>query len=167
MKEIELKLGYDHIDEIKELFMEYTNMLIDGDPKFKQYLEIQNYDDELLHLEKKYGLPKGRLYLLYYHHEVAGCIALRTIDDRSCELKRLYIKPKFRGLGLGKYLVETIIQDAKEIGYQSILLDTLPFLQEAISLYKKYRFYEIPSYNNSPMDTSIYMKLDLIKDIDR
>ena len=76
-------------------------------------------------------------------------------------MKRLFVKPEFRGLHLGNYLVEKVINDAKEIGYKFMLLDTLPFLKSAIHMYKKYGFYEIPSYNDSPMDNSIYMKLDL------
>ena len=76
-------------------------------------------------------------------------------------MKRLYVRLKFRGKQIGEKLIEKIIKDAKEIGYSSMLLDTLPFLKSAIRLYKKYGFYEILSYNNSPMETSIYMKLDL------
>ena len=76
-------------------------------------------------------------------------------------MKRLYVRPEFRGKRLGNILVEKIIADAKEIGYSYMLLDTLPFLQSAIRMYKKFGFYEIERYNDSPMDTSIYMKLDL------
>ena len=154
-------MAYDFPEEIKLLFSEYTDILIEGDPSFKEYLEIQNYDDELKHLEKKYGLPYGRLYLVYYNNEVAGCIGLKKIDKKNCEMKRLYVRPKFRGKQIGEQLIEKIIKAAKEIGYSYMLLDTLPFLKGAIYLYKKYGFYEIASYNNSPMDTSIYMKLDL------
>ena len=158
---IKILPAYDFPEEIKLLFSEYTDILIEGDPSFKEYLEIQNYDDELKHLEKKYGLPYGRLYLVYYNNEVAGCIGLKKIDEKNCEMKRLYVRPKFRGKQIGEQLIEKIIKDAKEIGYSYMLLDTLPFLKGAIYLYKKYGFYEIASYNNSPMDTSIYMKLDL------
>ena len=158
---IELKLAYNNQKEVGELFAEYTQILIDADPNFKKYLAIQNYDDELKHLEKKYGLPDGRLYIAYYNNKLAGCIGLRKIDDKNCEMKRLYVRPEFRGCHIGNYLVGKIIDDAKEIGYKYILLDTLPFLKGALHIYKKFGFYEIPSYNDSPMDTSIYMKLDL------
>ena len=158
---IKILPAYDFPEEIKLLFSEYTDILIEGDPSFKEYLEIQNYDDELKHLEKKYGLPYGRLYLVYYNNKVAGCIGLKKIDKKNCEMKRLYVRPKFRGKQIGEQLIEKIIKAAKEIGYSYMLLDTLPFLKGAIYLYKKYGFYEIASYNNSPMDTSIYMKLDL------
>ena len=76
-------------------------------------------------------------------------------------MKRLYVRPLFRGKHMGDYLVRKIIEDAKEIGYKHMLLDTLPFLKTAIHMYQKYGFYEIPCYNNSPMDTTIYMRLDL------
>ena len=136
-------------------------MLIAGDSSFQQYLEIQNYDKELLHLEEKYGFPDGRLYLAYEKGELAGCIGLRKMDSQNSEMKRLYVRPQFRGKHIGDQLIEKIIADAKEIGYSYMLLDTLPFLESAIYLYKKYGFYEIESYNDSPMSTSIYMKLEL------
>ncbi|MCI8327917.1 MAG: GNAT family N-acetyltransferase [Lachnospiraceae bacterium] len=136
-------------------------MLINGDRTFSEYLDLQNYEEELQHLEEKYGLPDGRLYLAYYANELAGCIGLRKIDDRNCEMKRLYVRPEFRGKHIGNVLADQIISDAKEIGYSHMLLDTLPFLKSALQLYKKYGFYEISSYNNSPMDASIYMQLDL------
>lgn len=161
--EIEIKLAYENNREIKELFLEYTEMLLKNDSDFAKYLELQNYDSELQHLSDKYGLPNGRLYIVKVENEFAGCIGLRKIDDENCEMKRLYVRPKFRGHKIANKLVEMIINDAKRIGYKSMLLDTLPFLERAIYLYKKFGFYEIESYNNSPMDTSIYMKLDLYR----
>ena len=157
----EIVPAFDRKNVIKELFTEYTQMLIDGDGRFKEYLDIQNYDDEVDHLEKKYGPPGGRLYLAYVDSQAAGCIGMRKLDEENCEMKRLYVKPEFRRNGLGKILVDKIISDAKEEGYQHILLDTLPFLESALKMYKAYGFYEIPCYNDSPMDTSIFLKLDL------
>jgi len=159
--DIEFKLAYNQPEEVSKLFSEYTEMLINGDPTFKKYLDIQNYDDELKHLELKYGLPNGRLYLAYYNKKLAGCIGLRKIDEENCEMKRLFVRPDFRGHHIGDYLVDKIINDAKDIGYKYMLLDTLPFLKGALHIYNKFGFYEISSYNDSPMDTSIYMKLDL------
>lgn len=159
----EIKLAYDNDREIKELFLEYTEMLVKNDSNFEKYLKLQNYDSELEHLSDKYGLSDGRLYIVKVENEVAGCIGLRKIDDENCEMKRLYVRPEFRGHKIANKLVETIIDDAKRIGYRSMLLDTLPFLEGAIHLYKKFGFYETQSYNNSPMDTSIYMKLDLCR----
>lgn len=153
--------AYDHPAEIRKLFSEYTEMLIKGDSSFKEYLDIQNYDEELEHLDEKYGLPDGRLYITYCDGEPAGCIGLRRIDERSCEMKRLYVRPKFRDKHIGFQLAKKIIDDAKQIGYSCMLLDTLPFLKDAVRMYKDFGFYEIPCYNDSPMDTSIYMKLEL------
>lgn len=158
---LELKLAYDEKDEIKKLFTEYTNMLIETNPQMAIYLEIQNYDDELLHLEKKYGIPDGRLYIAYIDEKPAGCVALRKLDDTKCELKRLFVIPEFRGQNLGHILIKQIIDDAKSIGYESLFLDTLPFLKSAIHLYKSFGFKETEPYNNSPVDTTIFMKLKL------
>lgn len=159
---VEIVPAYSLVEEVGILFTEYTNMLVEGDSSFKEYLKMQNYDQELKHLEMKYGLPDGRLYLAYCDNELAGCIGLRKIDEKNCEMKRLYVRPQFRGKHIGDILIKKIIDDAKEIGYSHMLLDTLPFLKSAIHLYKKWGFYEIESYNNSPMSTSIYMKLDLL-----
>ncbi|MCI8833766.1 MAG: GNAT family N-acetyltransferase [Ruminococcus sp.] len=158
---IELLPAYRYPKETGQLFSEYTDMLIQGDPTFKKYLEIQNYEEELKHLETKYGFPDGRLYLAYCEGKLAGCIGLKKIDAQSCEMKRLYVRSEFRGRQIGNVLVKQIIHDAKEIGYACMLLDTLPFLKSAVHLYKKFGFYEIPCYNSSPMEHSIFMKLDL------
>lgn len=158
---IEIVSGYMHTQEIHALFSEYTNMLIANDRSFQNYLDIQHYEEEIDHLEKIYGMPSGRLYLAYFHGEAAGCIGLKKIDKKNCEMKRLYVRPQFRGENIGKLLVQNIITDAKEIGYSYMLLDTLPFLENAIHMYRQFGFYNIDCYNNSPMSTSIYMRLDL------
>ena len=158
---IRLVNAYSYKDEVRELFSEYTAMLIEGDPQFKEYLSIQNFDRELEDLEYKYGLPYGRLYLVYCGESLAGCIGLRKISNDICEMKRLYVRPLFRKNGIGDFLVKRTIADAKEIGYKKMRLDTLPFLTSAEKLYRKNGFYDIPCYNNSPMHSSIYMQLDL------
>lgn len=153
--------AYDIPQEIGELFAEYTGMLLENAPDFRQYLELQNYDDELLHLEAKYGLPDGRLYLARWDGAAAGCIGLRRLDNMRCEMKRLYVRPAFRGLKTGRTLAEKLIADAREIGYSHMLLDTFPFLRSAVKMYHDLGFHEIPSYNNSPMDGLVYLQLDL------
>ena len=158
---IEILPAYELRDEIIPLFSEYTEYLIEGDAVFAEYLRQQKFDRELEDLTEKYGKPWGRLYLVRCDGEAAGCVALRKIDDVSCELKRLYIKPQFRGNGISKKLVQRIISDAKEIGYEYILLDTLPFLKSAIHLYRSVGFYEIEKFNDSPMQGSLYMRYDL------
>lgn len=136
-------------------------MLIAHDPAFQQYLSIQHYDDEIRNLESKYALPDGRLYLVYADTALAGYIGFRKIDKQSCEMKRLYVRPQFRGQHIGDQLIRQVIADAREIGYQFMLLDTLPFLKSALHLYRKYGFYEIAHYNDNPIDGSIYMRLNL------
>lgn len=159
--EIVLKPAYDRPDQVKELFSEYTKILVEHDRTFGEYLTLQNYEEELEHLEMKYGEPWGRLYLAYADGKTAGCIGLRKISEEACEMKRLYVRPRFRGEGIGEQLVTQVIRDGKSIGYRYMLLDTLPFLEGAVRMYQKHGFYEVESYNNSPMDTSIYMRLDL------
>lgn len=159
--DIKIVLAYMHTQEITALFSEYTNMLVANDRSFQNYLDLQRYDEEIQHLEEKYGMPSGRLYLAYCDGEAAGCIGLKNMDGKNCEMKRLYVRPQFRGKNIGKLLIQKIISDAKEIGYSYMLLDTLPFLEKAIHMYEKFGFYTIDCYNNSPMSTSIYMRLDL------
>ena len=159
--ELTIVPAYDAPEEIRVLFEEYTKMLVEGDPAFGEYFAIQNYNREIIHLEEKYGPPQGRLYLARWKGEVAGCIGLRPLDETRCEMKRLYVRPPFRGRGIARRLVETILTDARAIGYTEMLLDTLPFLGEAIALYENLGFSYIGCYNDSPLDTTIYMKLTL------
>lgn len=158
---LELIPAYDRAEEILSLFTEYTHMLVSHDPSFQIYLDIQHYADEIRDLQAKYGQPDGRLYLALWEGEAAGCIALRKLDEQRCEMKRLYVRPAFRGHRIGDALVDRIIRDAKAIGYRTMLLDTLPFLESAIHMYQKRGFYEIPCYNDSPVETTIFMQYDL------
>ena len=159
--EMEFVNGLDYPQKIGELFREYTDMLVAGDPKFAYYLELQSYDEELRHLEGKYGPPHGALILATENGEAAGCIALKGMDETRCELKRLYVRPAFRGCGLGRTLTDMIIERARAAGYKEMLLDTLPFLQSAQRIYRAAGFREIEKYNDSPMDDATYMKLEL------
>ena len=153
--------AYELQQEIKELFSEYTELLIESDSTFKDYLAVQNYDEELAHLEVKYGQPYGRLYAAYWDGELAGCAGLRKMDEQSCEMKRMYVRPEFRGQHIGDAMAKLLISEAKEIGYTYMYLDTFPFLQTAIQMYRGYGFYEIECYNDCPMKDVVYMKLDL------
>lgn len=156
------RLAYDAPKELGELFSEYTKMLVAGDETVRDYLSLQHYGEELIHLEEKYGLPGGRIYVAYDEGKPAGCVGLRRINEIDCELKRLFLRPEFRGKGLGRQMTVRVIEDAKEIGYTAMFLDTLPFLKTAIAMYRALGFSEIESYNDSPMNTSIFMKLDLV-----
>lgn len=156
---IDIKLGYDDKEEVLKLFSEYIDMLNERNPSIGQYLTLQNYDDERLHLEKKYGLPDGRLYIAYVDGEPAGCVALRKLDEDRGELKRMYVRPEFRRHHLGRLLTNKVIEDARDIGYSYVYLDTLPELTEAIAMYKSLGFYEIENYNDSP-ERTLFFRFD-------
>ena len=145
---MELKLGYATPEAVRELFAEYTHMLVAHDPYFQAYLDLQHYDAEVADPTQKYGLPDG-------------CIALRRLAGTTCELKRLYVRPAFRGRGIAGAMMQRILDDARAIGYTAMLLDTLPFLTSAIKMYRALGFYDIPPYNDSPLDTTIFLRLDL------
>lgn len=100
--------------------------------------------------------------LAYEDAQLAGCVALRRIDEGVCEMKRLFLREEFRGKGLGRKLIEAIIQEAKHIGYDLMRLDTLPpKMNDAIALYRYYGFKEISSYYDNPVAGAIFMELDL------
>lgn len=146
----------NQLDEIRQLFREYANSLeID--------LCFQDFEEELKSLPGKYSEPDGRLYIAYLEDKVVGCIALRRYDDIRAELKRLFVRNGYRGLGISKRLIQRIIQDALDIGYHSILLDTLDTMKPAISLYTSIGFKEIESYYDNPIEGAKYFELDLTK----
>ncbi|MEN6461093.1 MAG: GNAT family N-acetyltransferase [Syntrophomonas sp.] len=151
---IKIKPAYDEIESIKTLFTEYTQML-------GVNLDFQNYKQELEQLPGKYALPDGRLYIAYDENKTKGCIALRKITDTICEMKRLYVRPEFRGQKIGQMLAEQIIEDAAKLKYKYMVLDTLAKLKSAVILYKKLGFYEIEPYYQNPLENVIYMRLDL------
>lgn len=150
--------AYGRTHDVKALFTEYTEMLIEGDPAFREYLSMQNYDREVEHLEEKYGPPEGRLYLALWDGALAGCIGMKRIDDERAEMKRLYVRPAYRGKKIGDALVARILSEAEAAGYRKMLLDTLPFLGAALHLYRRHGFYEVPCYNDSPLNTSVFME---------
>ena len=158
---LEIVPALDRPEDVAALFSEYTAYLTENDPAFREYLAIQHYDDELAHLEKKYGAPSGRLYLALWDGQVAGCIGMRKISERVCEMKRLYVRPAFRGHGIARELAKKLLAEASAAGYSRMVLDTLPFLGSALRLYHSLGFSEIPCYNDSPMSTSIYLGCDL------
>ena len=119
--EITLEPGYEDQAELEQLFGEYMDMLLCRQPDFQGYLALQHYDTELEQLREKYGPPDGRLYLARADGAAAGCVALRRIDGESCELKRLYVRPAFRGHGLAGRLVDQVIADARDAGYRAVL----------------------------------------------
>lgn len=151
---IKIVSAYNEIENIKVLFREYVDML-------GVNLDFQDFENELNTLPGKYSSPKGRMYIAYCDDKLAGCIALRSFEKDSCEMKRLFVRPEFRNHNIGGFLVDRIISDAKEIGYKFMVLDTLTSLKSAVSLYRKKGFKEINSYYNNPLDNVLYFKLEL------
>jgi len=140
---------------IRELFLEYANSL-----NFS--LCFQSFEKELAELPGEYARPFGRLLLVAHGSEFAGCIALHKIREETCEMKRLYVRPQFRGKGLGKVLAERVVADAREIGYKRLRLDTVePVMGDAVALYRKLGFREIAPYRENPIAGALYMELEL------
>ncbi|MHB1356344.1 MAG: GNAT family N-acetyltransferase [Anaerolineae bacterium] len=146
--------AYDKLDDIKQLFNEYVAWLhID--------LAFQDYANELSSLPGKYAEPDGRLYIAYVDCQSAGCVALRRFDAKRCEMKRLYVRPQYRGLKLGRILAEQVIGDARSCGYTEMLLDTLSFMPDAIALYQRLGFVEIGAYYPNPIPNTRYFSMAL------
>ncbi len=143
------------IAQARELFLEYAQSL-----GFS--LCFQNFDQELAGLPGDYAPPEGRLLLAEYESQLAGCVALHKLDSSICEMKRLYLRPAFRGQGLGRAFAERIIAEARQTGYQRMRLDTVgPVMKDAVAMYRKLGFHEIAPYRANPMAGTLYMELDL------
>jgi carbonic anhydrase len=143
-----------YIPVIREMFQEYADWLaID--------LWFQNFEQELASLPGAYGPPRGRLYLALAGGHPAGCVGLREYDEERAELKRLWVRDSFKGNGIGRLLVRRIVEDAREIGYHHILLDTLPKMEEALRLYESFGFRETWPYTNNPQPGVLFLSLEL------
>jgi ribosomal protein S18 acetylase RimI-like enzyme len=143
------------IAQARELFLEYAQSL-----GFS--LCFQSFDRELAGLPGDYAPPAGRLLLAEIEGQLAGCVALHKLEDGICEMKRLYLRPQFRGKRLGRALADRIIAKARQIGYQRIRLDTVePVMKDAVAMYRKVGFREIPPYRANPIDGVLYMELEL------
>lgn len=147
------------IAQARELFLEYAESL-----GFS--LCFQNFDQELAGLPGDYACPDGRLLLAEYDGQLAGCVALHKLaiqnEDGICEMKRLYLRPQFRGKGLGRAVADRIIDEARQIGYRRMRLDTIePVMKDAVAMYRKLGFREIAPYRKNPIAGALYMELQL------
>ncbi|MDO9112449.1 MAG: GNAT family N-acetyltransferase [Polaromonas sp.] len=140
------------------IFQEYANQLgVD--------LCFQNFDAELAGLPGDYAAPQGCLLLALLDGEITGCCAMRPLETvdypNACEMKRLYVRPGFRRFGLGRQLVEAVLDAARIAGYHSLLLDTLNDMEAARALYEDLSFKDIPPYYHNPIAGAHYLKVDL------
>ncbi len=128
-------------------------------------LSFQNFEEELASLPGLYAAPRGTVLLAWVDGELAGCCALRPIEDidvpNAAEMKRLYVRPAFRRFGLGRLLAEAVLDAARRMGYSSVLLDTLDDMEAARALYEELGFVEIPPYYHNPLPGSHYLRVDL------
>jgi ribosomal protein S18 acetylase RimI-like enzyme len=139
----------------RELFVEYQHGLgVD--------LCFQSFDEELKALQGRYARPTGRLLLASHGELAVGVVAMRGLNGADCEMKRLYVRPEGRGLGVARLLTARLIDEARVSGYRRILLDTLPDMTQAQALYRSIGFSEIAPYCENPTSGTLYMALDLL-----
>jgi ribosomal protein S18 acetylase RimI-like enzyme len=144
----------EQIEEARRLLREYEGSL-------GVSLCFQGFERELAALPGEYAPPAGRLLLALDTGQAVGCVALRKLDEETCEMKRLYLRPDFRGRGAGRGLALAIIDTARRIGYNKMRLDTLPSMREAIELYESLGFKRIEPYYQNPVPGAVFMELKL------
>jgi carbonic anhydrase len=138
----------------RQLFLVYADWLgVD--------LSYQNFAQELESLPQMYGGSEGRLLLALIDNTPAGCVGVRKLSSSTCEMKRLFVEDKFRGKGIGVVLAKQVIQAGKELGYTTMVLDTLKMMKSAQKLYQSLGFVEIPAYYSNPLPDVIYLKLNM------
>lgn len=148
----------DDLALTRSIFLEYASTL-------QVDLCFQDFERELADLPGEYGPPRGALLLAWVEGELAGCCALRPLDSsdytNAAEMKRLYVRPSFRGQGLGRLLTEGILDAARFANYSCVLLDTLDDMESARALYEDLGFYKIPPYYHNPYAGAHYLKVDI------
>ncbi|MBW7990671.1 MAG: GNAT family N-acetyltransferase [Planctomycetes bacterium] len=145
----------EDFETAKKLLVEYADSL-------GFHLRFQDFEGELANLPGDYVSPAGCLLLAVYKDQSVGCVALRKLSDGVCELKRLYVKPSFRGLGIGRALVEAVIEEARKIDYNYMRLDTVPSMEAASALYISVGFKKSDSYRYNPIESAVFMELKLV-----
>ena len=140
---------------VRQLFIEYAQSL-------NLELCFRGVDRELATLPGEYAPPTGILLAAIVAEKAAGCVALRRIDDETCEMRRLYVHPAFRRMGLGHTLATAVIDASRVIGYRRMVLDTIPAMGAAIALYESLGFRDIAPYNDNPAPGVRHMALDLV-----
>jgi len=146
----------EHISDARTLFREYESWL-------GMSLCFQEFENEVASLPGKYAQPEGRLLLAYVDDSLVGCIALRALDEPGiCEMKRLFVRDAFRGQQIGKDLIERVMADARDIGYEKMRLDTFPpKMGKAVGLYESHGFYPIEPYYQNPHEGVLFMECKL------
>ncbi len=144
----------EHFEVAEILFKEYVLSL-------GYDISHQNYDQEFDELDQIYQPPDGALFLGKSSDQWIGCVGLRPFDSTICEMKRLYVRKEGRGTGLGYSLCKSILSKAIALGYEKMRLDTLPDMHAAQGMYKKVGFYPIPSYNDNPIEGTLFMEVEL------
>jgi|SRR5208282_368658 len=124
-------------------------------------LSFQEFETELKTLPGAYTPPRGALLLALDGDEPAGCVAFRPFSAEACEMKRLWVRPRWRGLGFGRRLVEAVLTEARRAGYRAVRLDTLPSMTAAFALYVSLGFRPISTYYESPIAGTRFLELDL------
>jgi len=142
------------VAQIRALFQEYA-------AESKIDLCFQNFEAELAGLPGSYTPPTGRLLLAFADSQAAGCGALREFAPGICEMKRLYVRPAFRGRGIGKALAARVIEEARACCYDRMRLDTLSRMIAAVTLYESLGFQRIEAYRPNPLEDVVYMELKL------
>jgi GNAT superfamily N-acetyltransferase len=144
----------EDISQVRALWTEYWETL--GLP-----LDFQGFGAQLPRLPGEFAAPSGMLLLAFENSATAGTIAVRPLRADACEAKRLYVPPRFRGKGLGKKLLSTVIEQARSIGYKTMYADNLPTLREAVRLYEQFAFERVEAYSSDPTPGAIYLRLAL------
>ena len=156
MSDLSIKIAQtsEEIQDVRNLLLEYGELR-------KHDSALGNYEKELALLPGKYTIPEGVLLIAYFENEPAGCVAFQSFSDGICEMKRMFVLPRFQGNQIGKEMMKMLLKQAKKIGYKKMYLDTHPWMKPAQNLYQKFGFTQIERYNNNPTPGIIFFEKEL------